>query len=437
MTENTSNIEHQAQILIERAKSLIERHNYMAKRLGLYFNVFEILDRTDDEVKGHSAFLAEVMNPQGRHGQGDNYLNLFFKHLRNENGDIFRDLFTKNPETLEWKVTTEKQFSLRDTDGRMDIILETADTCIIIENKIYAEDQWKQLERYWKYGQYMKLDTYIIYLTLDGKEASNESVGDIPDEGKNRILTLSYREFVDQWLEHCIRASASLPYIRETLSQYRDLIIRLSNGIADKEVIMDIIGQIKDPATLKAALKIEKALPEIKANIQFRFWMKLKQKLIEKLRLPQDKFIENGQFSESLVKQYYLPRPQRYYGLVLPIMEIKEDLQLVVKIELNVNIYYGFFLYNNEKQIEINSNDDKILKVLDIINKMDLGLSETTWARWRHPTKLGDKLNFRDFNESCIKLRDDEEMDRVVNILSDEIEGIFTAFAETKAKLID
>lgn len=37
---------------------------------GDFFNIFSILKMETDEVKTHSAFLAELLNPKGSHGQG-------------------------------------------------------------------------------------------------------------------------------------------------------------------------------------------------------------------------------------------------------------------------------------------------------------------------------------------------------------------------------
>jgi hypothetical protein len=45
------------------------------------FNIFEILDRARDEVKGHSKFLEVLLNPKGVHGLGD----VFFKSVLRQN----------------------------------------------------------------------------------------------------------------------------------------------------------------------------------------------------------------------------------------------------------------------------------------------------------------------------------------------------------------
>ena len=71
--------------LLYRVKTIVACHEQAARRQGLKFNVFDILDRTRDEVKGHSAFLAELLNPRGSHGQGGQFLRLFIEQLKEAN----------------------------------------------------------------------------------------------------------------------------------------------------------------------------------------------------------------------------------------------------------------------------------------------------------------------------------------------------------------
>lgn len=54
-------------------------NNYKKQHLesGNAFNVFEIINVTTDEVRLHSKFIAELLNPNGSHGQQDLFLSLF------------------------------------------------------------------------------------------------------------------------------------------------------------------------------------------------------------------------------------------------------------------------------------------------------------------------------------------------------------------------
>ena len=112
------------------------------------YNIFKILNLQTDEVNLHSLFLAELMNPKGSHNKGNIFLKEFLISISTELKDII-DLDTIN-------VTVEKFIGPiskdKTTGGRIDILIEDKNgNCIIIENKIYAGDQEKQLLRYYHY----------------------------------------------------------------------------------------------------------------------------------------------------------------------------------------------------------------------------------------------------------------------------------------------
>jgi len=99
---------------------------------------------------------------------------------------------------------------------------------VLIENKIYAEDQRCQLVRYRNYDP----KAHLIYLTLDGVIASewsteNEESGDSLEAEKD-YFTASYKETVLTWLEECKRQAEMYPPVREALSQYINLIQKLT-----------------------------------------------------------------------------------------------------------------------------------------------------------------------------------------------------------------
>ena len=104
----------------------------------------------------------------------------------------------KIDEDLKCKARTER--TLPDNTGRVDIFISgkfgnnNDNTRIIIENKIFASDQHKQIERYFNYlhkndnndnNDNPKCKKYLFYLTLEGKDPSQYSLGDL--FGTNKI----------------------------------------------------------------------------------------------------------------------------------------------------------------------------------------------------------------------------------------------------------
>lgn len=118
------------------------------RKRGEWFNVFKVLGVSTDEVRTHSAFFAELLNPQGSHGCGDEFLKAFMEAIPSLDGfDI---------ETIRAKTQVELSIGRINEDstegGRLDIIVHTETHAIIIENKIYAGDGWKQLVRYHEFA---------------------------------------------------------------------------------------------------------------------------------------------------------------------------------------------------------------------------------------------------------------------------------------------
>lgn len=136
MDEDYSGSKH---LLSEIEKIVSKNETVKAERAkrGEFFNIFNVLKIGGNEVRLHSAFLAELLNPEGSHGLGNIFLVEFLKKLK-----------VDNFQTNGAKIWCEKYIGHISEDytegGRLDIIIEAGDktSCILIENKIYAGDQW-------------------------------------------------------------------------------------------------------------------------------------------------------------------------------------------------------------------------------------------------------------------------------------------------------
>ena len=205
---------NQARLIIEKVKVSCNE----SRLRGEQFNIFHACGVNHYETT-HSTILAEFLNPEGSHGQGDTYLKEFLSVV----GDIG---FSSAFDTSESSVSTEYSTSC----GRLDILISNSKgQAIIIENKIYAGDQWGQLKRYDNFAsqKYHAGNYAILYLTLWGDEASEQS-----GEGV-QYKCISYKDIIQEWLKRCIRISAQKPLIRETMIQYSNLIKELTNQTMD------------------------------------------------------------------------------------------------------------------------------------------------------------------------------------------------------------
>ena len=218
-------------------------------RKGENYNLFSILNIERYELK-HSALIANLLDPKGSHGCGDAFLRAFFEIALKERTYPFEDC------TLPHSYTEYYTGPIAgDTGGRIDILVKSSHYGLIIENKIYAGDQDKQLTRYDNYGkETFGADGYLlVYLTLYGSDASKESTATKRAEEVG-YLRLSYAEDILRWLEQCVRLADNKPLVRESLNQYIRTIKQLTYQDMNQEDIQKIIDLAVDYPEVAATL---------------------------------------------------------------------------------------------------------------------------------------------------------------------------------------
>ena len=218
-------------------------------RKGENYNLFSILSIERYELK-HSALIANLLDPKGSHGCGDAFLRAFFEIALKDLAYPFEDCTLPDSDTEYYTGPI-----VGDTGGRIDILVKSSRYGLIIENKIYAGDQDKQLIRYDNYGkETFGADGYLlVYLTLYGYDASKESTATKSAEEVG-YLRLSYAEDILRWLEQCVRLADNKPLVRESLNQYIRTIKQLTYQDMNQENIQTIIDLAVDHPEVVATL---------------------------------------------------------------------------------------------------------------------------------------------------------------------------------------
>ena len=226
MKENLQSLLNDVNIILQKGKVRKEE----SRKRGERFNMFQLLGVAHYELK-HSKIIAYFLDPNGLHGQGDMFLKLFLQ-TTNDNSGL---------NTSKAVVYIENDIK---EEGRIDIFIkDDSGIGIIIENKIYAGDQNKQLIRYNEYAKNALAKHIIYYLTLYGSDASKNSAKDV------EYRRISYSEHIVKWLQCCIQHSATMPAIRETLVQYLNHIKQLTNKDMDslnEQELIDLLGSEKN-----------------------------------------------------------------------------------------------------------------------------------------------------------------------------------------------
>lgn len=260
--------------LFSQVYAINKKYENILNVTGEEFNIFRILKLHAAENRTHSAFLAELLNPKGSHGQKDVFLRLFLKQL--ENLEIKTSFL---PEKA--KVVTERHIGFLNADkssgGRLDICLtDLKNQEIYIENKIYAEDQENQLIRYNNHNP----DALLLYLCFDHKDVSQFSAKSLIKGQHYHIIT--YRHDIISWLNNCKKEATSHPILRESITQYINLIKYLTGQTINKEMDNEIIDEIiKDKNSLKAAFDVYNTLDVACENLKLKFVEMMKDIALE------------------------------------------------------------------------------------------------------------------------------------------------------------
>ncbi len=393
--------------LFDKISEILNKYEEISKISGENFNIFKVIDLTTEEVRIHSKFLSELLNPQGSHGQGDIFLKLFIAEFEIVNFD------TKTANVFVEKSIGQKTET---QGGRIDILIKNDENkTIIIENKIYAGDQPNQLVRYYNYSK-----DNVFYLTLLGNEPSNESAGNLKVNEDFKLL--SYKDDIVNWLEQCKKEAVNLPLLREGITHYINLIKYLTgksnNEIMEKQ-IRDFIAKTSE--NLKSAITVTNSLEQAKIKIQFLFWKLLKETFENKgIKIQGEN--DNEAISWQTISDFYQKsRNNKYYKLIYKIFE-KDNITVHYIIQIDHNIYSGFTIEKNgEGHI---SNKDEFEPIRQYIYEINENYQNNQWwLGWKYTEP---KLNFREFNSDVIfNLADRNHLKTVVSdIVTNSIEDI-------------
>lgn len=374
------------QTLLSRVSLSIKHNNELARITGSDFNVFKIIKFKSDELK-HSAFLAELLNPKGSHGQGSIFLKLFIEKNK---------ILNFSCETAV--VTIEKWIGNKNDieGGRIDIFIEDQKgNFITIENKVDAKDQEKQLIRY--HNHHPK---NIFYLTKFGVEANSISTEDevksIKLQAKNDYKCISYKYDIIDWLEQCQKEAVLIPLVREGITHYINLIKSIVGQSTNKAMNEEIVKLISEsPINLSSAREISNNYFTALSNIQLQFW----EALNNKLQNDNSDFIvkiTDNTYSKEKTENYY-KKGEVFFGIWSEIFN-KNGVTIHWGCEITDSINIGFTLEKDGKGGI--SNLDENQRFRDVISSCDSKYIQNKYWLGRQTTET--ELNFRNFDDTTI-----------------------------------
>ncbi|MBQ6534691.1 MAG: PD-(D/E)XK nuclease family protein [Opitutales bacterium] len=265
--------------LLERISDFQKYEDLRKQHTGEDFNIFNILKIEQYEVTTHSRFISNMLNPKGTHSQGAIFLNAFLKNVGLED-------FGSSTNLEESKVEVEHSCD----DGRMDIIISIGGiggNKIVIENKIYAGLQEKQLARYINSLEKDKnIKSKLLYLTLgdfanDEEEKNMLKKQKISEDDRKKYQHITYSSEILNWMEECRRLAVGLPSIRECISQYIQTIRKLTNTNMNSSMMEKIFEITQEDGLYKTYKGICDNYLDVKKYISNKLFEALTKKIRE------------------------------------------------------------------------------------------------------------------------------------------------------------
>jgi hypothetical protein len=217
---------NELQNLLNQVENIVKKYDDLALQSGEKFNVFDIIGIRNDEVRMHSAMLANLLDAQGSHGMKGKFLELFIKMLEEKKSldkkNNFKDYSLDFAIDSSYCIKEEHNYE----NGRIDLVIKkgNGECPFLIENKINAKEQVKQLIKYNNAYPTAK----IIYLTLFGDTPSTHIDKDGTDISE-KVYCISYKTDILNWLDLCHKEASDKPLIREGIKHYINLIKIITN----------------------------------------------------------------------------------------------------------------------------------------------------------------------------------------------------------------
>ena len=416
MTEN-----HIEELILE-AKKVISNRIKRRKDAGGDYNIFSVLRVERDEVFTHSNLIYSFLDPDSGHFMGTTYLNLFAKHVLGFN----------NPEE-SWHAVREWPFS----DGRIDFVVYSGNFYNAIEMKIDACDQEAQLSRYERYAKSKNPNYEVFYLTITGKDATEQSASGLEKDYRR----ISFCQHILEWLNCCLGVTPISNKAYNALKQYTELVQKLISDQSRKGD-REMSAILQNAENYRAYLELVKSEKNMKKVFLEKFFHTLEDRLKQidqefrtesdlKFILEENLFLDNAniriEFSLDTGKQISMSNGKLYSLLFcLDIGEREGSMALGFSLGEMQGGRMVKGPVNVRDVITTDEDKDNLYKVLNNENNSASGVFDSVWIYWDFIySEKQAHYNLRCFNDPIIDMLDEQKfehgMNRIIGNISNHL----------------
>ena len=253
---------------------------------------FNVLDYLRKDELGLSRVVADLLNPEGNHGQGTVFLRLLLDKLG----------FKIDGKIDDSRVDVELTIGDK---GRLDVAVRIDERhCLAIENKPYAADQPNQVKGYLEWlEQYDK--HMLIYLSPTGEGPEEHSIGkaDLAEfrehDGPRRFVIMPYHQAADpddgfdrfrlsfslaDWLADC-RRNCDVDRLRWFLREAETFCRREFGGntmtLTESSTFKNFV--LSDSRNAETAHFVHARWSDLRKEVGERFLKRISRKIEEKM----------------------------------------------------------------------------------------------------------------------------------------------------------
>ncbi len=355
------------EILFDKFKELIKKQNLQKQRGLNNYNLLTTVLKKHNEVNLHSRMIYSLINPKGEHFQDTLFLEKFVETLN----------------VKDFNINIEKCSVFREYKN-IDLYITDDSNHIIIENKVYANDQVEQIKRYIELimNKDKSLDyknILVIYLSLNRDKPSEKSLKDMTINDniieKNDIKialfrSIHYKYEILNWLKKSQYEIQNITNLNEVFRQYIDVVNMLNNNYKGK--IMTLGEELlKNKEDFELAKEISKAYAEaerikVEKNKDFfrdKLALKISDRFNEDTILKDESWIIKG-----------TGNPLKKYDGNIQIFQKDWKIIFLIQFESNnmKDIYWRFS--KNDNNINLEHIRDKFNKLKTITKQTKVSL---------------------------------------------------------------
>jgi len=388
------------------------------KRRGLNdFNIFTTLLDKSDEVRLHSRFIGFLLDPTEDHSQGSLFLDLFLKEC---------GLFEFFEETKKCNVYREHKF--------IDLYITDGSKHLIIENKVFAGDQNKQIQRYVdtikdddKGDLNLSDNLVVVYLSLKREGPERHSLGSfelinqvlVRGEERYPFKAITYDAQILSWIDKSHTQIANISNLSVGLTQYKDVILKLYGKYRGKVMNLEefMEGRLDKEQLFKTLKEVSTEYQSLRKSLMNDFFEKVIMKL--------EKGLEGVDWAVSETKK--LRSGERYdFPLRIEQTNIKNPM-ILLGFEFTQKNFgspdWGIVRRNESVKLGVLKEDFEIKELL--ANAKNILTAQSQW--W-----LKHEILYK--GDFCEKVISYESVDMAANDFSKNFLAIFNNYKEVISK---